>query len=101
MTTKYRLPVRYVLYSHYPEQQDFDTYSKGTPPQELAGVQYLIDHLNGLQGLLTWPGYEGLLVLFYSPGLAKCLELIESIKTSSDLIQECKELEFASAVETY
>jgi hypothetical protein len=95
------VPVRYVLYSHYPEGKDFDAYKKGTPVKELQGVQYLIRHFYGLQGLLTWPGYEGLLVLFYAPGLAKCLELIESRKSTNDLVQECKELEFASAVETY
>jgi hypothetical protein len=102
MTTEHPLPVRYVVYTHYPEGHDFEKYNAdNTPPSKLDGVKDLVSHLKRLQGLLTWPGFEGLLVLFYAPGLARCLELIESRKSTSQLVQECKELEFARAVDIY
>jgi hypothetical protein len=96
----YPLPVKYVLYTHYAEGTDFEYYREGKPPSDLAGVKYLVRHLSGLRGLLTWPGYEGLLVLFYSPGLVECLAGI----THHDNIEElksCKELEFSEAVRKY
>ena len=54
MTTKNSLPVRYVLYSHYPEGDDLKHYPE-KKPCELDGVKDLIRHLKRLQGLLTWP----------------------------------------------
>jgi hypothetical protein len=102
MTTDYPLSVRYVLYSHYPEGNDFNHHLKeGTPPHKLEGVQYLVGHLKGLSGLLTWPGYEGLLVLFYAPGLADCLDGIGKGDSEIDLVRSCPSLKFARAVETY
>lgn len=101
MTTQYPIPVRYVLYSHYPEGKDFDSYASGKKPFELDGVQSLVRHLAGLRGLLTWSGYEGLLVLFYAPGFAECLEGIAAGEDKTTLTQRYKELEFASAVQTY
>ncbi|MGH9967757.1 MAG: hypothetical protein ACREBG_07955 [Pyrinomonadaceae bacterium] len=101
MSTKYPLPVRYVLYSHYPEGRDYERYCEGEADvSKLDGVKYLVSHLAGLSGLLTWTGFEGLLVLFYSPGFAKVLEGIESREDEGALLRY-KELEFAKAVETY
>jgi hypothetical protein len=66
MKPEYPLPVRYVLYTHYSEGNDWKDYdSRNISPHKLDGVQYLVKHLSNLSGLLTWPGYEGLLVLFY------------------------------------
>lgn len=102
MTTEHPPPIRYVLYSHYPEYEDFETYrNEKKPPQELDRVKFLVGHLKGLQGLLTWPGFEGLLVLFYAPGLAKCLEGIAKRKDESALLEECAELKFARDVDIY
>jgi hypothetical protein len=102
MTAEYPLPIYYVLYTHYPELDDFNQYAKyGTPPGDLPGVDFLVQHLSGLRGLLTWPGYEGLLVLFYAPGLAECLRGIANQQTREQLIDTCKELEFADAVHKY
>lgn len=100
MTTDY-LPVRYVLYSHYPEGKDFENHQKGTELQNLQGLQDLTGHLKGLRGLLTWPGYEGLLVLFYAPGLAKWLEGIANGVSEKDLLHTCEQLKFARVVDSY
>jgi len=65
------LPARYnfVLYSHYAyEKEDFAAHNKGVPAGELPGVLNLREHLRGLKELLTTPGHEGLLVLFYGIG---------------------------------
>lgn len=101
MATEYPISVRYVLYSHYPEGGDFSDYSSSKNPSQLTRVKLLAKHLTGLRGLLTWPGYEGLLVLFYAPGFAKCLEGIARGEDEITLLQTYKELEFARAVETY
>jgi len=100
MTTQYPIPVRYVLYSHYPEGKDFDSYKPEKGPAELERVKSLVQHLPGLRGLLTWPGYEGLLVLFYAPGFAECLDGIAEGKDEETLL-EIPRLRFASAVQTY
>jgi len=96
------LSVRYVLYTHYPEGSDWEKYKElETPPDKLEGVQFLVRHLSGLRGLLTWPGYEGFLVLFYSPGLSECLEGIEEQQSIEELQETCKALEFAKTVHDY
>src|SRR5438045_7847978 len=100
MTTKNSLPVRYVLYSHYPEGDDPKRYPK-KKPCELPGVKELVRHLKRLQGLLTWPGFEGLLILFYAPGLTECLAGIANREGKEYLEQNCKKLEFARAVDVY
>ena len=95
------LPIRYVLYTHYAEGNDFNDYSANkTLVGELSGVCFLVRHLSGLRGLLTWPGYEGMLVLFYAPGLDECLEGIANHKTLQEL-ETCKRLAFAKAVHDY
>jgi hypothetical protein len=102
MLTEYPVPVRYVLYTHYPEGNDFKEYRDNkTPTPELSGVKFLVDHLKGLRGLLTWPGYEGLLVLFYSPGLAECLAGIGAHTDVKVLEETCDELKFTKAVRDY
>ncbi len=101
MKPEYALPVRYVLYTHYPEGNDFQYYRKNTPVSDLPGVKFLVKHFSNLQGLLTWPGYEGLLVLFYSPGLDECLTGIANYKSREDLEKLCEQLEFAQAVHDY
>ncbi|MGZ8845655.1 MAG: hypothetical protein ACXW3C_04245 [Pyrinomonadaceae bacterium] len=100
MTTEHAFPVKYVLYSHYPEGDDLKAYPE-RKVEELDGVKDLVRHLKRLQGLLTWTGFEGLLVLFYAPGLAECLDGIQSRKTKEDLERNCKGLQFARAVDTY
>src|SRR6266849_244110 len=99
MTTEYPFPVSYVLYSHYPEGDDVEKYPQ-TAVCDLDGVKALVGHLKKLKGLLTWPGFEGLLVLFYAPGLAKCLDGIASRKSKEHIEQNCEELEFARAVDS-
>ena len=100
MAMQYDFPVKYVLYSHYPEGQDLKHYRPETKVWELEGVKDLVRHLKRLQGLLTWAGFEGLLVLFYAPGLAECLASIGR-KSKEDLEKDCKELQFARAVDDY
>ena len=104
MNADYALPVRYVLYTHYPETHhpegnDFIHYrDHGVMPRDLPGVRFLVKHLAGLRGLLTWPGYEGVLVLFYSPGLGECLEGIANHVPIKSLRNTFRELEFGKAV---
>jgi hypothetical protein len=99
-------PVKYVLYSHYNayEKEDFEAYKAQKDEEKnvskLKGVRFLVRHLAGLSGLLTWPGYEGLLVLFYAPGFAKALEGIGRQEDEATLLRH-PELEFAKAVEIY
>jgi hypothetical protein len=102
MKPEYPLPVRYVLYTHYSEGNDWKDYdSRNISPHKLDGVQYLVKHLSNLSGLLTWPGYEGLLVLFYAPGLHECLTGIAEHKPIEELQKTCKKLKFAKAVDDY
>jgi hypothetical protein len=100
MAAAYPFPVKYVLYSHYPEDNDLEAYPEKRV-SELESVKSLVHHLKRLQGLLTWTGFEGLLVLFFAPGLADCLDGIEDGKSKEDLEKDCKGLQFARAVDTY
>lgn len=70
------ISAKYVLYSHYgyKDKEDFKAYQSGTPLEDLEGVRYLFEHLRGLKELLTSPGHEGILVLFYAPGYERFLE---------------------------
>lgn len=102
MKPQYPLPVRYVLYTHYPHDNDWSEYRlRKTKPDKLEGVQFLVTHLSGLQGLLTWPGYEGLLVLFYAPGLAECLAGIAEHRSIEELERTCPALTFAKSVHNH
>ncbi len=102
MNSQESLPVRYVLYSHYPEDKDFEIHrNENKKTHQLPGVQALVSHFKNLTGLLNWPGYEGLLVLFYAPGLSNCLEGIANRKSETELVQSTEKLRFARAVETY
>lgn len=93
-------PVKYVLYTHYGynEGKDFEAWVKGTAPENLVGVQYFAEHLNGLHQLLTSPAYEGVLVMFYAPGFPDCLDGIAMGRLKSQLLTENNRIEFAAAV---
>src|SRR6266480_2480901 len=110
MTDRHPLPVRYVLYTHFPEGTDFEAFLEqkkhlsdhGNWKHEVSGldgVRSLVSHLEGLRGLLTWPGYEGLLVLFYAPGLAECLDGIADRRSEPYLRKNCLKLRFAKTVD--
>src|SRR5436190_2037401 len=93
-------PVRHVLYSHYGayEKPDHEAFAAGTPVQNLQCVKHLEQHFRGLRELLTTPGYEGLLVLFYAPGFAEFLSGIANGRNQQQLINENESLKFASEV---
>jgi hypothetical protein len=82
------IPVKYVLFSHYVHQQDadFQAYQSGSTPADLEGIQFLLEHLRGLKELLTSPGHEGLLVLFYSPGYERFLKGLAHAEAFDHLI---------------
>jgi len=98
-------PVRYVLYSHYGhgEQEDLAAFTRGVPVAELDGVRHLLAHARGLRELLTAPGHEGLLVLFYAPGYERFLRALANGEDDGKLLSsfddvECRPLAFAKAV---
>ena len=92
--------VKYVLYTHYAyrDADDFAAWSSGTPPNDLVGVQYLAEHLKGLRELLTSPAYEGILVMFYAPGFADCLDGIARGKQRGELLAQNNRIRFAAEV---
>ncbi len=96
------LAIKYVLYSHYSvsEQDDFEKYSNNEVDsiEKLNGVQHLENHLKGLKELLTAPGHEGQLVLFYSSGFE---EFIHGISESNDvktMVKNYPRLAFSSKI---
>ena len=95
-----KLPVKYVLYAHYAnqEREDFKAWNdgRGTPAKELKGVSFLLSRFRSLRSLLTSPGYEGLVVLFYAPGLTECFDGIGERR--EDLLKIHEPLRFAEAV---
>jgi len=93
-----QVTVKYVLYSHYGafERSDFEKFKKGSSVEELDGIKHLEKHFRGLKELLTTPGHEGLLVLFYAPGFAEFLTGIAKGQKISELIEEHQCLKFAS-----
>lgn len=84
------IPVKYMLYSHFNayEKDDFESYKRGCRVEDLQGVRYLIDHFRGLKELLTSPGHEGLLVLFYAPGYERFLEGLTRREDDAYLLAE-------------
>ena len=104
------IPIKYVLYSHYGykdgygEKDDFSAYQNGTPLQDLEGVRHLLSHSRGLRELLTSPGHEGILVLFYAPGYERFLKALyqkeddESLRSRAREDVEIERLFFAEAV---
>ena len=94
-----QVTVKYVLYSHYGayERSDFDKFKNGTAIEDLEGIIHLEKHLRGLKELLTTPGHEGLLVLFYAPGFAEFLSGIAHGNAIENLVQEHPSLKFADA----
>ncbi|HLK56277.1 MAG TPA: hypothetical protein VKU00_06920 [Chthonomonadaceae bacterium] len=109
--------VKYVLYVHYAfsEEADFKAYNEGTPPENLRCVHHLMNHIRGLKELLTSPGHEGQLVLFYAPGYERFLKFlaerqdIERLRQDIDHINldqyedpnGVRQLRFAKAVGEY
>src|SRR4051794_23681222 len=83
--------VRYVLFSHYAykdgEKEDQLAFQRGTPAEELEGVQWLVKHLRGLEELLTCPGHQGMLVLFYAPGYQEFLDGLVRSETDERLMR--------------
>lgn len=92
-------PVRYVLYSHYShrEEHDFKSFASGSPPDTLDGIRHLVAHFRGLRELLTSPGHEGLLVLFYAPGYQRFLKGLVAQDSDEQLLHDSY-LRFADAV---
>jgi hypothetical protein len=74
--------VRYVLYSHYGynEREDFSAYQRGDKVEALEGVRRLLSHCRSLGELLTTPGHEGLLVLFFATGYERFLQALAKQK---------------------
>ncbi|MEO5360861.1 MAG: hypothetical protein H7843_10515 [Nitrospirota bacterium] len=95
-----KTPIKYVLYTHYAayENKDFETYKIKKKVNGLSGVQRLVEHFRGLKELLTTPGHEGLLVMFYAPGFADFLQGIADGKNISELLSENVNLQFARDV---
>lgn len=108
MTSPSQVAVKYVLYSHYTyrEKEDFQEYQAGNAIEKLSGLQHLERHFRGLRELLTAPGHEGLLVLFYSPGFedyldAKVDDPARGVTRSREqLLSAFERLRFGAAVAT-
>lgn len=94
-----QVTVKYVLYSHYGayEQSDSVKFKNGTAIEDLEGIMHLEKHFRALKELLTTPGHEGLLVIFYAPGFAEFLSGIARGNTIENLIQKDPDLKFADA----
>lgn len=103
------IAVKYVLYTHYwqQEKEDFQKYRPGqTAFGDLTVAQDLMAHFNGLRSLLTAPGHEGMLVIFYASGYTRFLEALAKGEDISDLLngpadEDCNRLCFARDVSTY
>lgn len=103
------IPVKYVLFSHYGhlEKEDFKAFHQNDLPiAGLRGVSYLLDHIRGLKELLTSPGHEGILVLFYASGYERFLKDLagavqEGPVEGSPPDDGLNRLNFAQAVATY
>jgi hypothetical protein len=94
------IPVRYVLYAHYGafERDDLISHDRGVPVDDFNGVRHLRDHLRGLRELLTTPGHEGMLVLFYAPGFEEFLAGVAHGLDDTSLLRDSKRLRFAQDV---
>jgi hypothetical protein len=100
-------PIKYILYSHYGvfEEKDYEAWSAaGTnrkASRDLNCIQQLRHHLGGLKELLTTPGHEGNLILFYLPGfrwtLDKLAERDESPESADHLVMAA---EVATVIES-
>ncbi|PWU12328.1 MAG: hypothetical protein C5B49_16520 [Bdellovibrio sp.] len=95
------LPTSYVLYSHFFffEKQDFETFVKSAESQtvELKGLEVLRRYLPELRRLLTAPGSEGYLVIYYACGLKQFLEGVQKGMRSREMPDKYPELRFAKA----
>src|SRR5437879_3936866 len=105
------VPIKYVLFSHYGkyEAEDFRDFIRSRHPRDvgnLKGVSYLLSHFRGLRELLTAPGHQGILVLFYSPGYAWFLENLAHAGDGNSPVtehqrEEEKRLDFAAEVKRF
>jgi len=98
-----KIKVKYVLYSHYAynDEHDFKDWSDRDDPSNLSGLKgilYLESRLKELGELLDHGGQEGLLVLFYKPGLKECFD---AIAAGLPLDDNRSRLEFAKEVRSY
>ncbi len=95
--------VKYVLYTHYSyrEKEDFKLWSSKKSCADISSVVFLADHFNGLRELLTSPAYEGVLVIFYAPGFAECLDGIALGKSRDELLEENDRVRFSAEVGQY
>jgi hypothetical protein len=94
-------PIRHVLYCHYGafEKDDFAEHGKGCPAAALPGVKHLQNHLQSLKELLTTPGHEGMLVIFYyAAGLPELVQGIEARLDKEQLLERWDCLRFAAGV---
>lgn len=94
-------PVRYVLYSHYGTYEGADkaAFDRGQPPAQLEGVVHFARHLRSLKELLTTPGHEGMLVLFYyAPGLSDFMQGVQSGNCRQKMLDSSTDLSFANCV---
>ncbi len=103
----YTTPVRYVLYSHYGKDDGSDrrAYVESGKDRscipDLPGVKYLVSHFRGLRELLTAPGHEGALVLFYAPGYREFLDGEARGRDPDALLQGEPALQFARDVQDH
>ena len=96
MTTD-KLPVSYVLYSHYSDKEgaDFSAFqtAKGRHLEDdrlnqqmraSQGIQSLKRYFRGLKELLETPGHEGILLLFYASGFE---DLLDNLRKTKDVAE--------------
>lgn len=98
------IPVKYVLFSHYwmTERDDMKArFDKHVEVENLPGLNDLVGYFRGLRQLLTAPGHEGILVLFYSPGYALFLDSLGGGAADVAAAKGAKELKFASEAAAY
>jgi len=88
-----------VLYSHFSfyEEADFKSFNEKRPIQDSRGLALLKKQLPGLRELLTSPGYEGLLVLFYARGLQKFMHAVQERMPAERMTEQYPELKFSAA----
>lgn len=98
------IPVKYVLFSHYwmTEKEDMTArFEKHVEVEHLRGLNELVGYFRGLRQLLTAPGHEGILVLFYSPGYALFLDSLAGGETDAAAAKGARELRFAAEAAAY
>src|ERR1041385_4633575 len=103
------LPVKYVLYSHYSpsDDSDFAAYRSGASVEQLDGIKRLPDYFRGLRELLTTPGHEGILLLFFAPGFEEFIRELGDCPRHDEngllkyLLDKSEKLRFAQSCSDY